>query len=185
LNGKGTVLRRNGDNGNIVLSAPDATDGIFLRPNGTGSADGQVIVNKNGNMTISGGLSVSGRGYGVNKTLWSGALYMTGAQSAVFSELVTDQPNGIILVFSRYASGAPEDSNFNLFFVPKQFVLNQSGKGSCYQMFTVNFGIACAKYLYIGNTRVDGNDLNTATGTGVNGITYDNSAYVLRYVFGV
>ena len=49
LNSKGVVLRRNGDNGNIVLSAQgDAKDGIFLRPNGTGSADGQLILKTDG-----------------------------------------------------------------------------------------------------------------------------------------
>lgn len=52
LSGKGTVLRRNGENGNIVLSAPDATDGVFIRPNGTGDATGQVIVKKNGAVRI-------------------------------------------------------------------------------------------------------------------------------------
>lgn len=60
FNGAGTVLRRNGDNGNIVLSAQDATDGVFIRPNGTGSSTGQSIFDKNGNLSITGTFKANG-----------------------------------------------------------------------------------------------------------------------------
>ena len=60
FDGVGAVLRRNGDNGNIVLSGPDVTDGVFIRPNGTGSSTGQSIFDKNGNLNITGTFKANG-----------------------------------------------------------------------------------------------------------------------------
>jgi hypothetical protein len=48
-----------------------------------------------------------------------------------------------------------------------------------------SFGLYAAKYLYINDDRIVGNDNNTATGTGACGITYANNGFVLRYVIGV
>ena len=44
--------------------------------------------------------------------------------------------------------------------------------------------IAC-KYLLIFNDRIEGHENNVKVGTGGSGITYNNKAYVLRYVIGV
>lgn len=51
-----SVLRRNGDNNNIVLAATDSQDGIFLRPNGTGSSSGQLYVKPSGDLYVSGNI---------------------------------------------------------------------------------------------------------------------------------
>lgn len=51
-----SVLRKNGDNNNIVLAATNAQDGIFLRPNGTGSSDGQLYVKPTGDLLVSGSI---------------------------------------------------------------------------------------------------------------------------------
>ena len=45
---KQTVLRRNVDNNNIVLSSTDAEDGIFIRPNGTGDNVSQTVFYNDG-----------------------------------------------------------------------------------------------------------------------------------------
>lgn len=119
------------------------------------------------------------------KVLWEGGRYMTEGHQADLSEPVSKQDNGIVLVFSTYQDGAPIDANFNLFFVPKQFVSLWDGYGSAYQMNTVNFNTVGAKYLYIHDTYIKGNENNSLSGTATSGIKFDNAMYVLRYVLGV
>ena len=48
-----------------------------------------------------------------------------------------------------------------------------------------SFGLFAAKYLYINDETIVGNDINVATGTGTCGITYANNGFVLRYVIGM
>ena len=118
------------------------------------------------------------------KVLWSGAYYMTSGHSIILAEKVSEQVTGICLVFSRITNGTAEDSNFNSFFVSKHLVEAMPGMGSCFYMSAVNFSYICAKYLYISDDRITGNDLNSATGSN-NGVTYNNAAYALRYVIGI
>lgn len=118
------------------------------------------------------------------KVLWSGATYMTAGHQADLDEPVSQQDNGIVLVFSTYVDGAAVDANFNLFFVPKKFVEIMGGYGSAFQMNTVNFSTVGAKYLYIHDTYIKGNENNNLSGTAA-GITFNNAMYVLRYVLGV
>lgn len=118
------------------------------------------------------------------KVLWEGGKYMTADHKAELSEPVSQQDNGIVLVFSTYSNGAPVDANFNHFFVPKQFVSIMGGYGSAFRMQTVNFSTQAAKYLYIHDSYVLGNENNNLSGA-ASGITFNNAAYVLRYVLGV
>lgn len=119
------------------------------------------------------------------KVLWEGGKYMTADHQADLSEPVSQQDNGIVLVFSTYQNGAPIDANFNSFFVPKKFVEIMGGFGSAFQMNTVNFSTVGAKYLYIHDTYISGNENNNLIGTATSGITFNNAMYVLRYVLGV
>lgn len=119
------------------------------------------------------------------KVLWSGSWYMTAGQKAELSETVGEQDSGIVLVFSRYVNTAAEDNNFILRYVPKEFVRQKNGFGLAFDMFTVNFGFACSKYLYVNDAYITGHEQNNAKGTAASGITYDNTAFVLRYVIGV
>lgn len=121
---------------------------------------------------------------GSGKILWTGAMYMTAGHKATLSEAVSKQPSGIVLVFSRYDNGAAAEHNYNSFFVPKALVAAKPGVGSAFRMNTVNFSMVCTKYLYINDATITGNDGNDDTGT-ANGVTYNNAAYVLRYVIGV
>lgn len=120
---------------------------------------------------------------GGGKILWEGALYMTGGHKITLAEAISKQPSGIVLVFSRYDNGAAEH-NYNSFFVHRAFVALKPGVGSSFRMNTVNFSMVATKYLYINDTTIAGNDGNDDTGT-ANGVTYNNAAYVLRYVIGV
>lgn len=120
------------------------------------------------------------------KLLWQGVYYMNASQTATLSELVSKQRSGIVLVFSRYSSSTAQDYHFNTFFVPKYQIAKHTGCGHTFMMTTdASFGLYAAKYLYINDDRIVGNDNNTATGTGACGITYTNAGFVLRYVIGV
>lgn len=121
---------------------------------------------------------------GGGKILWEGGMYMTASHKIELAEAIGKQPSGIVLVFSRYGDGAVSEHNYNSFFVHKAFVAAKPGVGSAFRMNTVNFSLVATKYLYINDTTISGNDSNDDEGTG-SGVTYNNKAYVLRYVIGV
>jgi len=121
---------------------------------------------------------------GTGRILWTGGKYMTAEHKEELSEPILSQPNGIVLSFSRYANGAAQDTNFHQFFIPKAFVLQKNGFGHTFFMAANKFALVSTKYLYINNTHITGHADNNAAGT-ANGITYDNSAFVMRYVIGV
>lgn len=122
---------------------------------------------------------------GANKTLWSGKYYMIAAHTITLSEAISTQPNGIVLVFSKYISSDVDNAYYwNEIFVPKSMVSLSSGRVMTFPMFESEFGNPGTKALYLTDTTIKGNDNNTGTGT-KNGITYNNSNYVLRYVIGV
>lgn len=206
FSGKGTVLRRNGDNGNIVLSAPDATDGIFLRPSGSGSSTGQAILSKAGNLTVNGNvvatgslngaslslsgsasvksLTIDGRQFGAQKILWTGVWYMTANHTVQLAESINKQPNGIVLTWSGYASGAAENSYIQHFFIPKEYLVSADARGVCLVLAKRSFSTIGTKYVYVNDNTIVGHESNNASGT-ANGITYNNASFVLRCVWGV
>lgn len=63
------------------------------------------------------GLRINGQ-----KVLLNTAAYMNANQSYTLSEKVSEQPNGIVLVWCRYANDVAQDDSFNFTFVPKRFV---------------------------------------------------------------
>lgn len=120
------------------------------------------------------------------KVLWSGIAWPNDTQTVMLSGKVSDQANGIVLVFSRYdtANSKPLDDNFVCYFVPKQMVLSKPGVGYAISMISGNFGGITLKYVYVHDDQVVGSSGNTASGTN-NGITYNNKTFALRYVIGV
>lgn len=119
-----------------------------------------------------------------NTILWSGGHFMTGSHTATLSENVSDQPHGIVLVWSAYANGSAQDYNWHFDFIPKEFVNLASSRGFLSIMAGSKFNYVATKYVYIYNDKITGNNDNSTTGTG-SGITYTNNAFVLRYVIGV
>lgn len=120
-----------------------------------------------------------------NNVLWSGASHMNGNQSAVLSDAISNQPNGIVLVFSLYRNGAAEDVSINSFFVSKKEVELLPGAPHTYFMnVNAGFSMIGAKYLYIYDNVITGHESNTSSSAN-SGITFNNSNYVLRYVIGV
>jgi len=121
---------------------------------------------------------------GGGKILWTGGYYMTETHKIALSETVAEQPSGIVLVFSRFSDGAAQENNFQHFFVPKAFVAEKPGNGNVFVLAANRFGVVATKYLYINNTHITGHADNGISGT-ANGITFNNAAFVLRYVIGV
>lgn len=119
------------------------------------------------------------------KILWEGAWFMQETQTANLSEKISEQPHGIVLVFSEYASGAAQDYNFSCHFVPKEFVSLYSGYGSSFFLNNSKLGLVGSKYLYIRDKNISGNAANIETGTGESGIKYTNNRWVLRAIIGV
>ena len=124
---------------------------------------------------------------GDGKILWTGGYYMTEGHKITLSEKVSAQPSGIVLVFSRYANGAAADTNFSSHFISKALVAAKPGVGHLLIMAaSPTFEMMAAKYLYINDETIAGHASNSAAGTSsTTGITYQNSAFVLRYVIGV
>ena len=67
-----------------------------------------------------------------SKSLWSGAYYMLASQTINLSESISSQPNGIILVWRRYADGAAQNDNIVTHFIHKFVVSAYSGQGHNY-----------------------------------------------------
>ncbi len=118
------------------------------------------------------------------KVLWDDYSYMTNTQTANLSENISDQPNGIVLVFCAYSNGEPHDWDWCTRFVPKQIVELKPGGGHDFNFNTPTYGHIGSKYLYISDDHITGHANNTASGSN-NGVSYDNTYWVLRYVIGV
>lgn len=129
---------------------------------------------------------INGYKIGANNILLLGGYYMNASQQFTFynGQKVSQQENGIVLIFSAYANGASQNYNISSHFVPKYLIAEHSGAGMNFIMSASKFAYVATKYLYITDTTIKGNDENQATGTN-NGITFNNSAFVLRAVIGV
>lgn len=125
------------------------------------------------------------KGSSNTRLLFTGSQLMGANETVMLRENVSAQPNGIVLVFGRYASNTAQTYHYNHIFVHKDFVKLHTGGGSCFFMMAGSiFEVVGAKYLYIADDRITGNANNTQTGT-KNGITYNNGGFDLRYVIGV
>lgn len=127
-----------------------------------------------------GGLCINGRTYAKNEVLWTGGYYMSSTQTADLSGLITDQPNGVVLVWSAYASGAAQNYDWIYYFVPKWHISTSGTHGVtipiCKASTNGNGATWSAKYVYIHDSYIDGYAGNNA-GNAAN--------FVLRAVIGV
>jgi hypothetical protein len=126
---------------------------------------------------------------GAGKILWTGSYYMLATQTATFSEPLSQQQSGIVLVFSRYANTTAQDYQYSCHFIPKQLVTaaiaaGQTAAGVALTMATSKYEYIAGKYIRVTETGVTGDATNNATGTS-NGITYNNASFALRYIIGV
>ena len=118
--------------------------------------------------------------------LWNGTVWPSDSQTASFSGRVSEQKNGIVLVWSRYVDGeGAKDDQLVCNFIPKKMVAQKEGKGYTFTLFANSFSNVSAKYVYISDNRLTGHANNTETGTGAIGLKYNNKYFCLRYVIGV
>lgn len=125
---------------------------------------------------------------GAGRLLWSGSSLLTSGQTITFSEPLSQQQSGVVLVFSRYTTTA-QDYYFSCHFIPKLLVstavgAGQTAAGVAISMATSEFDYIAAKFVRVTETGVTGDATNNASGT-KNGITYNNGGFALRYVIGV
>ena len=127
------------------------------------------------------------------KRLWNGQakLYSSsgtqGDDTIGLIEPVSAQANGIVLIFTPYnaSTGVANDAKLQAFFIPKMAVFAMPNKMHTFQLVDgSNFAKIGAKSVYIGDERISGYANNSNKGT-ANGITYDNTAFCLRYIIGV
>lgn len=119
--------------------------------------------------------------------LWEGKYYMTSNQTIKLSQKITQQKNGIILLFCRYDDGIAYDQQQSMHFVPKIFANNI--KSGLISSTGVSFDLSSVwvngrKYLYISDDEIKGNDLNDDTIT-IGNVELNNNKFILRRVYGV
>ena len=118
---------------------------------------------------------------GEDTVLWSGDGYhMDSSQTITFSQPLSYQLSGAIFCWCYCVDGVVQNDNWLYFFVPKTHVLNHDGSSVC--MDAPYSGMK--KSLYINDEEAVGVDTNATSGT-TNGIAWNNTNYVLRYVIGV
>lgn len=118
---------------------------------------------------------------GEDTVLWSGDGYhMDSSQTITFSQPLSCQLSGVIFCWCYCVDSVVQNDNWLYFFVPKNHVLNHDGSSVC--MDAPYSGMK--KSLYISDEEAVGVDTNAVSGT-TNGIAWNNTNYVLRYVIGV
>ena len=148
-------------------------------------------------------LEIDGNIYGVkNRILWSGTSQMGNGEKITLAEPVSAQMTGIVLVFTYYAESEAKKFRIQSFFKSKaeidaykDFVTGKDyndatgkyflGGGYLFHLISPRFEEIASKYMYINDTQILGNELNTETGTGTSGVAYNNNKYCLTYVIGV
>ena len=112
--------------------------------------------------------------------------YMLASQTVYLEEKVNEQLNGIILVWSYYNGSAAQNWGWNFTVIPKAWIPdNPDNMGmTTFMVETATVGNVGAKYLYVRDNRIVGNQNNNKTGTGTSGIKYANNKFVLRWVYG-
>lgn len=120
---------------------------------------------------------------GKNNILWDAntiGYWMLAEHKFTLNEPISMQPTGAVFVWSHYSNGACDNWWWTSFFVPKQHVAWRPGDG----MLMSNPYYGLNKYLYIGDTFIQGTD-NNKSNNAQNGIPVNNQGFVLRYVLGV
>lgn len=150
----------------------------YVAPDSNGVEVRNSTVYSSNGITFSNGVKIDG----LTKVLWEGADYMNGSQTALLDGKVSDQLNGIVLVWSRYNTNTHQasDSDVHTQFISKWCVGEMNGAGHTFVDPYRHFD----KYFYVYNDKIVGNDVNGKPGT-EGGLSYDNRNCVLRAVLGV
>ena len=125
-----------------------------------------------------------------NRLLYQGeGLYMAEYQSITLLEKISQQPTGIVIIWSPYLNGQSRDFHWQFQFIPK-FILSlpTTTKQFDTDIFLCAGGqsqYAAMKELTITDDVIYGRKGNGSSNLVVNGITCVNNEWVLRAVIGV
>lgn len=150
----------------------------YAPPDSSGMGVCNSTVYSSNGITFYNGVKIDG----LTKVLWEGANYMNGTQTALLDEKVSDQLNGIALVWSHYNTSTHQASNYGVHvqFISKWCVGEMNGAGHAF----IDPYRRIDKYFYVYNDKIVGSNINGTSGT-EGGISYDNRNCVLRAVLGV
>lgn len=150
----------------------------YAPPDSSGMGVCNSTVYSSNGITFYNGVKIDG----LTKVLWEGANYMNGTQTALLDEKVSDQLNGIALVWSHYNISTHQASNSGVHvqFISKWCVGEMNGAGHAF----IDPYRRIDKYFYVYNDKIVGSNINGTSGT-EGGISYDNRNCVLRAVLGV
>lgn len=181
-----TVLGNSTQTAVATLSSGSYFREIYKKENGKY----QVAINGFVNTEINDVLQVyddNGNLINDNQVLWGpGFYYMTANHTINLSQKVSEQKNGIVLVWQAYANGQPQFYDFNYTFVPKQHILIHDGAGVTCWLSNSSGKIVATKYVYVHNDKIVGNNVNDDGATNrASGITTTNNYWVLTHVLGV
>ena len=115
------------------------------------------------------------------KVLATTASFMNADQTVTLSEAISEQDNGVMLVWSGYYNGSSQNYDWVFIPVPKHHVLKHNGQGICCSALCGDGHMM--KYVYVSDTKIDGHSSGTDTST-IDGVTRANNKFVLRYVIG-
>jgi len=110
-------------------------------------------------------------------TLWTGAMYMSSADTITPSVPIAECEHGWLIVWNRYGSGGgPVDKTGGYWVTPvwKAEVAKNDGGAMTFVMYTSNM-TQVQKYVYIGRNQMRGNDISK---------TGNNVQYVATTVYG-
>lgn len=123
-----------------------------------------------------------------NQILWGPDYnYMVGSQTINLSQKVSEQKNGIVLMWQAYVDGKLQSYDFNYTFVPKHHTLVFPAGGVTCWLSNASGNIVATKYIYVYDDKIRGNDINglgSTTRSG-SGIITNSTHWVLTYVLGV
>lgn len=129
--------------------------------------------------------------YGNTNVLWEAdndvlGYHMNSDQSITLNEKISEQRNGIVLVWYGYNTDTKKRINgvTSYQFIPKWQIKSGNNSFFLQQMSFINFSKIGTKALSFTDNTINGDSRNINSGT-ANGITYDNSAFILSYVLGV
>ena len=123
-----------------------------------------------------------------NQLLWGpDFLFMSANHTINLSQKVSEQKNGIVLVWQAYANNEPKYYDFNYTFIPKQHILIHEGAGVTCWLSNSTGEIIATKYVYVYDDKIQGNAVNETgkTTRSGSGIITNSKNWVLTYVLGV
>ena len=113
--------------------------------------------------------------------------YMNANQTINLLQKISEQKNGIVLVWQSYADGEPKYYDFNYTFIPKYHIAIHEGAGVTCWLANSTGNIIATKYVYVFDSKIQGNAVNETGSTtrSGSGIITNSKNWVLTHVLGV